>query len=193
MCWCWQLCIGKANPPTWRTIIIAVYFFIIFFLLNGDKWPFRFVALKFKCTNIYKQLACSVLCFIKKGGEGWGGKGEELVTRKNEENYPFGGWGWEKKGNNPFGGSSNTYFKFWQRVNTWNIGFETLYSGQTMLSTWLVALNYNVILSHPHSSTVSLETYPLYLFQTVLHMCSTLEKVRIYFNHKPKKHFILMM
>ena len=60
-------------------------------MLNGDKWPFRFVALKFKCRNIYKQLACSVLCFIKKGGEGWGGKGEELVTRKNEENYPFGG------------------------------------------------------------------------------------------------------
>ena len=20
---------------------------------------------------------------------------------KNKENYPFGGWGWEKKGNNP--------------------------------------------------------------------------------------------
>ena len=55
------------------------------------------MALKFKCTNIYKQSACSVLCFIKKGGEGWGGKGEELVTRKNEENYPFGG-GMEKEG-----------------------------------------------------------------------------------------------
>ena len=30
---------------------------------------------------------------------------------KNEENYPLGGRGWEKKGNNPCGGSSNVYFK----------------------------------------------------------------------------------
>ena len=67
-------------------------FFYYFFLLNGDKWPFRFVALKFKCTNIYKQ------CFIKKGGEGWGGKGEELVTWKNEEKLSFWGAGMEKEG-----------------------------------------------------------------------------------------------
>ena len=42
------------------------------FFSSWDKWPFRFVALKFKCTNIYKQSACSVLCFVKKGGRaGW--------------------------------------------------------------------------------------------------------------------------
>ena len=93
-------------------------FFYYFFLLNGDKWPFRFVALKFKCTNIYKQ------CFIKKGGEGWGGKGEELVTWKNEENYPFGGRGWKKKGNNLCGGSSNTHI------------FQTLTKGEH-LKHWL--------------------------------------------------------
>ena len=103
------------------------------------------------------------------------------------------GEGWEKKGKNPCGGSSNIYFKLWQREKAWNVGFETLYSGQTMLSTRLVILNYPVILFHRCSTTVSSEPYPLNIFQTVLHMCSTSEKVRIYFNHKPKKHFILMI
>ena len=98
MCWCWQLCIGKANPPTWRTIIIAVYFFIIFFLLNGDKWPFRFVALKFKCTNIYKQSACSVLCFIKKGGGGVGWKRWGVGDMKEWGKLSFWGAGMEKEG-----------------------------------------------------------------------------------------------
>ena len=67
------------------------------------------MALKFKCTNSWPVLFCASL--RKGGGGGWGGKGEELVTQKNEENYPFGGWRWKKKGNNLCGGSSNTYFK----------------------------------------------------------------------------------
>ena len=29
-----------------------------------------------------------------------------------------------------------------------------------MLSTWLIILNHPVVLSHQHSTTVSLETYP---------------------------------
>ena len=97
MYWCLQLCIGKANPPTWRTIIIAVYF-IFFFLLNGNKWPFRFVALKFKCTNIYKQLACSVLCFIKKGGEGVGWKRWGVGDKEEWGKLSFWGVGMGKDG-----------------------------------------------------------------------------------------------
>ena len=135
-----------------------------------------------------------IILLLRKGGRG----GVEKVRswwheRMRKIILLGGGNGKRRETISVVAHQTHTYFKLWQRVNTWNIGFETLYSGQTMLSTWLVTLNYNVILSHPHSSTVSLETYPLYLLQTVLHMCSTLEKVRIYFNHKPKKHFILMM
>ena len=46
------------------------------------------------------------------------------------------------------------------KANTRNISFETLYSGQFTLSTQLI--NYPVILSHWRSTTVCLETYPLY-------------------------------
>ena len=49
---------------------------------------------------------------------------------------------------------------FWWRTNTRNISFETLSSGQFTLSTQLI--NYPVILSHRCSTTVCLETYPLY-------------------------------
>ena len=159
------------------------FIFYYFFLLNGNKWPFRFVALKFKCTNIYKQ------CFIKKGGEGWGGKGEELVTWKNEENYPFGGWGWEKKGKQ----------SLWWLIK--HI-FQTLTKGEH-LKHWLWnSLQWpNYVINLVGNTKLQCYTLPSMQFysfiknllQTVLHMCSTLEKVRIYFNHKPKKHFILMM
>ena len=46
--------------------------------------------------------------------------------------------------------------------NAWNISFETLYGGQFMLTTQLIMPNYLIILSHWLSSTVSLETFPLY-------------------------------
>ena len=162
-----------------------------FFFCSWDKWPFRFVALKFKCTNINKQSACSVLCFVKGGRAGW--KRWRVGDMKKTRKLSFWGAGMGEERKQPYCGSSNIYFKLWQKVNAWNIGFETLYSGQTMLSTRLVILNYPVILFHRCSTTVSSEPYPLNIFQTVLHMCSTSEKVRIYFNHKPKKHFILMI
>ena len=41
--------------------------------------------------------------------------------------------------------------------------FTLLYGGLFTFSTQLTTLNYPVILSHQHSTTVSLETYPLYL------------------------------
>ena len=73
-------------------------FFYYFFSLNGDKWPFRFVALKFKCTNIYKQSACSVLCFIKKGGGGVGWKRWGVGDMKEWGKLSFWGAGMEKEG-----------------------------------------------------------------------------------------------
>ena len=42
--------------------------------------------------------------------------------------------------------------------------FETLYGGQFTLSTQLIIINYPVILFHRRSTTVSLETYPLYAY-----------------------------
>ena len=41
--------------------------------------------------------------------------------------------------------------------------FTLLYGGLFTFSTQLTTLNYPVIFSHQHSTTVSLETYPLYL------------------------------
>ena len=52
-------------------------------------------------------------------------------------------------------------------ANIRNVNFETLYGGQFMLSTQLIILNYPVVLSHKHSTTVSLETYPLYSYHKV--------------------------
>ena len=43
-----------------------------------------------------------------------------------------------------------------------NVSLLTLYGGQFTFSTQLITLNYPVILSHWRSTTVSLETYPLY-------------------------------
>ena len=45
-----------------------------------------------------------------------------------------------------------------------NISFGTLYSGQFASSTQLIVPNYPIKLSHQYSTTVSLETYPLYSF-----------------------------
>ena len=50
----------------------------------------------------------------------------------------------------------------WQRANTQNFSFETLSSGQFTSSTQFIIPNYPVILSHQPSTTVSLETNPLY-------------------------------
>ena len=41
---------------------------------------FQICALKFKFAKIHKLSACSVLCVIRRGKGGWGGKGEEFVT-----------------------------------------------------------------------------------------------------------------
>ena len=46
--------------------------------------------------------------------------------------------------------------------NARNISFETLYGGQFNLTSQLIMPNYLIILSHWLSSTVSLETFPLY-------------------------------
>ena len=46
--------------------------------------------------------------------------------------------------------------------NARNISFETLYGGQFKLTLQLIMPNYLTILSNRLSSTVSLETYPLY-------------------------------
>ena len=48
----------------------------------------------------------------------------------------------------------------WQRADTQNISFSTLYSVQFTLSTQLIILNDPVLLSHQHNTTVSLETCP---------------------------------
>ena len=50
----------------------------------------------------------------------------------------------------------------WRRANARKVGLLTLYRGQFTLSTQSIKPNYPVILSHRHSTTVSLETYPLY-------------------------------
>ena len=48
-------------------------------------------------------------------------------------------------------------------TNAQKISLNTLYSGQFTFSTQLITVNYLVIISHQHSTTVSLETYPFYL------------------------------
>ena len=46
--------------------------------------------------------------------------------------------------------------------NAWNVSFETIYDGQSTLSTQLIKPNYLVVLLLRRSNTVSFETYPLY-------------------------------
>ena len=64
-----------------------------FFFCSWDKWPFRFVALKFKCTNSQLVLFCTLL----KGG-GLGGKGEESATWKKRGKLSFWGVGMGEEG-----------------------------------------------------------------------------------------------
>ena len=52
----------------------------------------------------------------------------------------------------------------WWRANARNVSFGTLYGGQFTFSTQLIILNYPDILSHRRSTTISLETYPLYSY-----------------------------
>ena len=52
----------------------------------------------------------------------------------------------------------------WRRANARNVSFETLYGGYFTLSTKLIKPNNLVMLPHRRSTTVSLETYPLYSF-----------------------------
>ena len=50
----------------------------------------------------------------------------------------------------------------WRRANARNVRFETLYGGQFTLSTQLIIPNYPDILFYRRSTTVSLETCPIY-------------------------------
>ena len=56
---------------------------------------------------------------------------------------------------------NNLHFhSLWWRANARNVRFKTLYKDLFTLSTHLIVLNYPVILSHQHSTTVSLESFP---------------------------------
>ena len=57
----------------------------------------------------------------------------------------------------------------WQRANAWNVSFKTPYSNQITLPTQLIILNYIVILSHWHGTTVPIDTYPLW--QNLIRSC----------------------
>ena len=50
-----------------------------------------------------------------------------------------------------------------RRANARNVSFKTLNGGQFTLSTQSITLNYPVTLSHRRSTTVSSETYHIYL------------------------------
>ena len=52
----------------------------------------------------------------------------------------------------------------WRRGNARNVSLQTLYGGKFMFSTQLIPLKCPVILSHRRSTTVSLQTYPLYYY-----------------------------
>ena len=60
-------------------------------------------------------------------------------------------------------------FSLWQRANALNASFETLYGGQFTLLTQLIIPNYSVILSHLRSTTVSLQTYVLFMCHLLVH------------------------
>ena len=51
-------------------------------------------------------------------------------------------------------------YSLWRRANALNVSFKTLYGFQSTLLTQLLKLNYPVILSHPRSTKISLETSP---------------------------------
>ena len=52
----------------------------------------------------------------------------------------------------------------WRRANARNVSFLTLYGSQCTLSTQLIILNYPAILSYQRITTVTSETYPLFLY-----------------------------
>ena len=83
--------------------------------------------------------------------------------------------------------NSQFLYSCWWSANAPNISFETLNSGQFMLTIQLIIPNYLVILSHWCSITVSWETYPLphwttpatliapnYTYCTKVHLCHLL-------------------
>ena len=51
-------------------------------------------------------------------------------------------------------------YSLWPWANALNVSFKTLYGFQSTLLTQLLKLNYPVILSHPRSTKISLETSP---------------------------------
>ena len=59
------------------------------------------------------------------------------------------------------------FFSLWQRANALNASFETLYGGQFTFLTQLI--NYSVILSQLRSTTVSLQTYVLFMCHLLVH------------------------
>ena len=140
-------------------------------------------------TNSQPVLFCA-LGERKGGGVRWKRWG---VVDVKEWGILLGGGGWgrdgKRRGTIPVVARQtyNYHFKPWQRENAWNVNFEILNSSWIVLSTQLIILNYPFILFHRRSTTVSLGTYPLYIFQTDLHMCSTSEVVQIYFNNKQTK------
>ena len=71
----------------------------------------------------------------------------------------------------------------------------TLYGGQFTLSTQLITLNYPVLLFHWRSTTVSLETYPLYKRSSCIRWlvyrawCETVRlRFRVHHNPSPSTH-----
>ena len=62
-----------------------------------------------------------------------------------------------------------------RRADAQNVCFETLYVGQFTSSAQLIILNYPVILSHRHSTTVSFEAYPFRSMNSQFYL-PTLEK-----------------
>ena len=61
------------------------------------------------------------------------------------------------------------FFSLWQRANALNASFETLYGGQFTFLTQLIIPNYSVILSQLRSTTVSLQTYVLFMCHLLVH------------------------
>ena len=67
--------------------------------------------------------------------------------------------------------SSVSPSSLWLRANARNDSLWTLCGGQFTFSSHLITLNYPAILSHRRSTTVSLETYPLYSEYRTANFC----------------------
>ena len=62
------------------------------------------------------------------------------------------------------------FFKLWNygcHSNARNVSFETLYGGKFTLSTQLIILNHPVLLSRQRSTTISYETHPPFMVNTL--------------------------